>query len=346
MLIFSLILLVPELTRNFYERLPHLIASTDALLYLVGPLIYFFTLFLTGRSNTLGMRGLLHFIPFVLGLLASLPILVLSGESKVSLMDQVLIEGLSPAFVIGWALECIHIAVYMILSLKLVNRYRKRIKDSYSDLEKINLHWLYIILIGNAIIWSLHTLLLLSYLFGLSQEAFQVLSRIFAYTAGLFVYLMGYKSLSTPEVFTQMKVHQSGHESIEGAKYHRSGLSPLKAEEYRGQLVSYMDDESPYLESELTLTQLAQALSIPNNHLSQVINEQFELNFFDFINSYRVREAKTWLSDLVKSRATMLEIAFESGFKSKSTFNAAFKKHTGQTPSEYKKEQLALQKTA
>ncbi|KAB2844021.1 MAG: AraC family transcriptional regulator, partial [Melioribacteraceae bacterium] len=83
-----------------------------------------------------------------------------------------------------------------------------------------------------------------------------------------------------------------------------------------------------------TIRELAENLNIHPNHLSQIINEKLGQNFFDFINSYRIKEAEKLL--LKNGKKTILEIAFEVGFNSKSTFNAAFKKHTGVTPTAYK----------
>lgn len=344
-LVFSINLLVPELSRNFYEQLPHLISASDSLLYLFGPLIYLYTLLLTGRSNTLSKKDLFHFVPFLLGTLVMLPFFLQSADAKLAHMLEVEINGLPPAFLFGWSLECLHIAVYMVFSIRIISKYKKHIKESFSNIDKINLQWLYYVLTGNLLIWTVYSVLLLTYLSNIPFESFNLVGHSFGYLSAVFIYFIGYRAIKQPEVFTQMIVNTSG-DTKTPSKYHRSGLTKLKAEEYKGLLLSFMEDESPHLNPDLTLTDLSEALSVPNNHLSQVINEKFGQNFFDFINSYRVTESQAWLKDPVRSKATMLEIAFESGFKSKSTFNAAFKKHTQQTPSEYKKEQTQLSRTA
>ena len=344
-LLFSVNLLVPELTRNFYTRFPHLISSSDSLLYLFGPLIYFYTILLTGKSNKLTKRDLLHFIPFALGTLIMVPFYMQGADAKLRHAIDVQVNGLPTSFVIGWSLECLHIAVYMFFSIRIILQYRLRIKESFSNLQKINLQWLYYILIGNMVIWVLDSAILISYLFGAQPESFSTVSHIFGYMTGVFIYVIGYRALKHPEVFSQILEASVNKRPVE-TKYYRSGLNSIKAEEYKTLLKDFMEDESPYLNSDLTLTELSDSLSIPNNHLSQVINEKFGYNFFDFVNGYRVKEAQAWLKDPIKRNATMLEIAFESGFKSKSTFNAAFKKHTAQTPSEYKKEQISSLKTA
>ncbi|MBW6492346.1 MAG: AraC family transcriptional regulator [Lentimicrobium sp.] len=97
-----------------------------------------------------------------------------------------------------------------------------------------------------------------------------------------------------------------------------------------------MNTEKPYLDADLTLPQLATRLQIPSHLLSRVINEKFGLNFFDFINQYRVDELKSKLNNPEFDNLSLLGIAFECGFNSKSAFNRVFKKITGLTPSEFK----------
>ena len=98
-----------------------------------------------------------------------------------------------------------------------------------------------------------------------------------------------------------------------------------------------MKSDKLYLDRTLTLEKMARKLSIPPLHLSQLINERLNQNFTNFENSYRVDEAKRRLSDPRNDRFTIVAIAEASGFNSKSTFNAAFKKNTNLTPSEFKK---------
>jgi YesN/AraC family two-component response regulator len=101
------------------------------------------------------------------------------------------------------------------------------------------------------------------------------------------------------------------------------------------QLTQHMAQAKPYLESDLTLTALAKSLDLNPYHLSQVLNEGFGENFYKFINRYRVEESKRLLLNPAFSHYTLLAIASEAGFSSKTTFNKTFKEHTGLTPSEF-----------
>lgn len=98
-----------------------------------------------------------------------------------------------------------------------------------------------------------------------------------------------------------------------------------------------MTNEMPYLENNLSLSMLAEQLNISANQLSQLLNEYLNKNFYDFINTYRLKEFKEGVKDPKNSHFTLLSIAYQCGFNSKTTFNTFFKKATGKTPSEYYK---------
>ncbi|MCK5281030.1 MAG: helix-turn-helix transcriptional regulator, partial [Cyclobacteriaceae bacterium] len=119
--------------------------------------------------------------------------------------------------------------------------------------------------------------------------------------------------------------------------YKNSGLKKADSERYLKELFNYMENEKPYLNNRLGLKDVAEYLNISVHHLSQVINEQLDKNFFDFVNDYRVTEVKSLLRDPKYKQFTLLAIAYDCGFNSKSSFNSVFKKITGLTPSSYVK---------
>jgi AraC-like DNA-binding protein len=114
-------------------------------------------------------------------------------------------------------------------------------------------------------------------------------------------------------------------------------LKPEDSQLYLDQLLDFMEKEKPYRQPNITIQELADTMQISKHHLSQVINERLEKNFYDFINQYRVAEAQLLLVNPKYRHLTNLAVAEEAGFNSKATFNAVFKKQTGQTPSEYVK---------
>ena len=144
-------------------------------------------------------------------------------------------------------------------------------------------------------------------------------------------YAMGYLRLSKPEILINIE-----NES-QVKMYEVSTLSPEMSERYLNKLLHAMESEQLFTDGELTLQRLAEKLSIPAQHLSQVINERRSQSFSDLINTYRVEAAKKKLVDPKMQHYTVLAIAEDVGFNSKSSFNAVFKKHTNMTPSEFRK---------
>jgi ligand-binding sensor domain-containing protein/AraC-like DNA-binding protein len=122
-------------------------------------------------------------------------------------------------------------------------------------------------------------------------------------------------------------------------KYKTSALLPETVEQVLPRLTRLMEEEKLYLNPDLTLKKLSERLHVHYNHLSQIINEHLGKSFNDYINAFRIEEAKQKLADPKEARKTVLEIAYDTGFYSKSVFNTAFKKFTGKTPSQFRKEQ-------
>ena len=120
-------------------------------------------------------------------------------------------------------------------------------------------------------------------------------------------------------------------------KYEGSGLTSAQSKAYLSQLFRFMEQEKPFLEEGLTLKDLAERTGISLRDLSRIVNEKLHKNFNDFINFYRVEEAKQLLLLQGEKEMSILDIAFEVGFNSKSSFNSVFKKQTGMTPSFFKK---------
>ncbi len=124
-------------------------------------------------------------------------------------------------------------------------------------------------------------------------------------------------------------------------KYANSLLTENQAKHHLDRLLKYMEDEKPYLESDLTVRTLARKLSMPQKELSQVINDCLDMNFWKFVNEYRVQEARQLLLDSKSSKRSILEIAYDAGFNSKSSFNEVFKKQLNMTPSKFKQAHAA-----
>ena len=119
---------------------------------------------------------------------------------------------------------------------------------------------------------------------------------------------------------------------------HRDSLLPASTKrEYLQLIQRYMLETKPHLDSNLTVTQLANGMGISTHHLSHVINTELDQNFFDFINNYRIADAKRILDEDAQGKRSITEVMYDVGFNSKSVFNTYFKKLTGMTPSQYRK---------
>ena len=123
-------------------------------------------------------------------------------------------------------------------------------------------------------------------------------------------------------------------------KYRTSSISGERMERALAGLETLMEDERVYLDPDLTLKKLARRLNIHSNHLSRIINEQHGMSFNTYINRRRIAEAQKRLADPELRDKSILDIMYEVGFYSKSTFNTAFRKFTGTSPSTYRKEHL------
>jgi AraC-like DNA-binding protein len=145
---------------------------------------------------------------------------------------------------------------------------------------------------------------------------------------------IGYKGIMQHEIFTDPRTVPA---EIPDVTDEKPFLPPDKIREIIDKLTPVMNTARPYLDPGLTLPMLADMTGVPRNNLSLAINEGAGQNFYDFINSYRIREVKKQLEDPGNHEINLLNLAFNSGFNSKATFNSVFKKNTGMTPTEYKK---------
>ncbi|MBA4320965.1 MAG: hypothetical protein C0412_21450 [Flavobacterium sp.] len=298
--------------------------SIHNLIFLFSPLIYGYVAALTKESFRVNLKHLVHFLPFALLMLTSL-ILQNSGFifSKGSLFVGIKIT-----------LCSIQFTIYLFYSLMSIREYSGRIKDSYSYMEKINLNWLKIIITAQFIIWP--AALAIEILFHNSISWY-----IFWTLVSIFIYIIGYKSIQQPEIFSGFPDNNTYIPADKKRKYEKSTLTNEAAEAYYLRLINFMKEDMPYRNPRLTLPLLSEKLNIPVHHLSQIINNQLNQNFFEFINSYRIEDAKIMLASLEKSNYTISSIAYESGFNTLSSFNTLFKKFTGITPSQYKAQHLS-----
>lgn len=232
----------------------------------------------------------------------------------------------------------IHSISLCIISFVKLRKHKKNIKLFSSNPDDYNLSWLEHILmvfIFIVVIITLFNIIFYKHPLNLYMNIAMLLSA----------YFIAYNALKQKEIYPINKEQtdqvisiseQKEDEEINEDK--RKIVSDEKLVVLKAQLNTLMQNEEPYLNSELNLINLSELLDISPHILSYVINTGFGVNFPQFVNKYRVEKAKLLLKDKdTAKRLSILGIAFESGFNSKTVFNTTFKKITGQTPSEYKK---------
>lgn len=320
---------------------------SDSSAYLHAPLFWFYTLSLTRPSFYFKIRDVWHFLPFLLSASLFIPNLYFQFYN---------LEGIR---IIGVAVKLIQIPIYILAGLILLKRHQTQLPHLFSSTQKITLSWLHLFAWSLLIIWFISAISLSLFFFAkINIPSFGGLYSNIA--VSILVFILGYFGFRQTTIFMpQHLVNNSNSPSIleqlapseevlssslrpvssntSSEKYAKSGLNPTTADGAYQSLLQMMEQQRPYLNPQLNLYGLAELLDLPPNHLSQVINAYANQNFFDFVNQYRVEAVKEKLAAKAHLQHTLLGIAFDCGFNSKSSFNRAFKKFTGKTPTAYLK---------
>lgn len=200
------------------------------------------------------------------------------------------------------------------------------LKKQHQYLTVAHKKWLKHILIAAMLLWFIG---FSKFLTALSLHFIAIeLIYISCILVGLYLYGLTLTSMQNPTLFGTLPV-----------KYKSSSLKPRQSKALLDELTQYMQLHRPFADANLTLKKLANQTNIPERQLSQIINTELQQNFYEFLNHYRIEAAKQMLTDPSYGHLTILAIAYEVGFNSKSSFNAAFKKIADTTPSQYKNSQ-------
>jgi len=312
-------------------QFPYLLGLEIPLPLLHGPFLFLYTTSFTARPTT-ARKKLVHFIPFSLALGSIIPFLLLSSGEKILVYRN---DGEAYSVLTGiiFMATILSGVTYSILSLRALLIHKRKIKDEYSYTEKINLQWLFNLVIGLCCIWII-------VLFADDEHIFSAVV--------LYVLFIGYFGIKQVGIFTNKPPAENlvALEATEpsdaiisdGSKYEKSSLSDSQLKAIHGELVELIGRKKMYLTPELTLSMVSGELDVHPNTLSQVINRAEQKNFFDYINTLRVAEFKERAAKPESQKYTLLSLALECGFNSKTSFNRNFKKITGKSPSDYLKE--------
>lgn len=285
-----------------------------------GILLYFYTGSITEQLPKRKMVLLIHFVPVVATYLYLIPFFMLSADQKIFVYQNngagyehflLIKEIIFPLLGIG----------YVAWSLLLLRRHHVNIENQFSDIEKVKLNWLKLLIICTGFLWLLAI----------------VFSDMFVFTGiAAFVFIISFFGIKQKNIFLTEQIEATQiDETGEKKKYAKSGLTSEVSEKLYEKLKILISESEIHKNSELTINELAKLLETLPNYLSQVINEKEGMNFYDFINNLRLEEFKKLVAIPKNQHFTLLALAYDCGFNSKTSFNRYFKKATGQTSSQY-----------
>jgi len=295
--------------------------------FLYGPSLFYFIKSAVNKNFSFKKKDFLHLLPFFLCVFYFTAIYHLRGAETKTQIWSAFRDRLPVQAIILIAVLHLLVLGYILASFWVLRSHRKELENACSRFDRARLGWLQFILFGFAFIWGLDIVSFAARVAALSPPP--VLNSSVIVLLFVFSSVAVFKGLKEPEVF---------YGSEEMAKYRHSKLTRLEGEQHLRHLLLSMLVDKPYLDPDLTIVKLGRRLAIPPRYLSQVINEFLKVNFHDFVNSYRIEEVKGFLQDGSNGKKSFLEILFEAGFSTKSAFNRSFKKHTGMTPSQYKRQ--------
>ncbi|WP_299442695.1 AraC family transcriptional regulator [uncultured Aquimarina sp.] len=287
-----------SLFHNYFELDATLRTMFLATLLCVGPAIWLYVLFLIKPKTQSRTKSYFHFLPFFIAL--SICWLIPNNGSWI--------------FGVYYDFLIVHMGTYIVFSLVWLWKQNNEIEAT----EGIKvLSWLRYFLFLNLIfvvVYFLISELIIPFYIGIS------------FLFSIVVISLSFWALKNPSLFI-----------VPVEKYKQSTFDTNEAYKLMERLKTFMNDEKPFLDPEMTLPKLSAKFNMSTNELSQVINQVESLNYSQFISKYRVQEAQNLMNAQAYANMTIAAIAYDSGFNSISSFNSSFKKHAKMTPIAYRK---------
>jgi AraC-like DNA-binding protein len=304
-------------TEEIYN-FPFLLGVELPLPLLHGVLLYFYVSVLTNQLPDNKKVLLLHLVPVSVMYLYLVAFFVLPADQKIQVY-----RNHGAGYELFNILRSYAIAFsgifYVTWSAVLLRKHKNNIRDRFSDLDRVNLQWLQILTFGLGGIWFL-----------------VIFFRNDILISGgmvIFIFLIGFFGVRQGDIFTQNQLIADDNEQKK--KYPKSGLTEEASGKLHQALIQLMTENALYKKNDLSIDDLSSKLGVHPNYLSQIINQEEKKNFYDFVNTYRIEEFRRLIAMPRNQHLTLLSVAFDCGFNSKSSFNRFFKKATGQTPSQY-----------
>jgi len=356
LLFLSIALIFADTSLNYldvYEVHPALTLFIEPLLFVFAPLIYLSVTYLTSPDKRVPLKIVFHFIPYLLvtGLYAFAYLKDSGGTQIANDADDQAVE------IFLLLLFFIHLFIYLYASIRKLKRHRLTLPLFVSNLSDNDYHWLYKVILGlsflsaisfaEVVFDQLHIPFYFSifYLIAFYYIGIQIARQkdVFPFTseqrAGvsdlISVQSADMKASITPE-WVEFSKEEKDKSPDELSSVRRAVIAEEAIAHCRDRLLHLMESEKPYLDSDITLPRLAKLLDLTTYQTSYLINSCFNENFYLFINRYRLEKCKQMFTDPSCNHLSILGVAFEAGFNSKTTFNTAFKKATGLSPKEFR----------
>lgn len=305
--------------------------------------VYLYIKYVTNGYQHFRKTDYLHFIPALIAFILLLPFFILSGQEKVDLIlskqsnyQQILSD-------IFYYTSLIQGIVYCTWSIKCINFYHKKVKEHFSNIEKRTIYWLQTIL---SVVLSFLIIGPLASTFFPNRVGHFIFNLLYIVIGGS-IYIISYYMLTMNHLFLESNELEYADENAtikenknlsnnDALNISNTQMDPEYSQIIIQKLQNVMSQEKLYLFHDLNLDTVAQRISVPRHHISNVLNKSLNTNFFDYINKFRVEEAKRKIKDETLKNYTLIALGSEAGFNSKASFYRNFKRYENMTPLEYK----------
>lgn len=321
---------------NQYSKFPYLLGFHISLPLIHGPFLYLYTASVTNKKISWTINSL-HFLPYSISFISIIDFIILPFEEQALLYSNKS-KGYETFLWFNMIAIIISVITYVVTSLLLLKKHKNSLLNQFSSTERISLSWLKVLIYGVGVAWVF--------------IIYQNNELLYSYIV-LWVILLGYFNINQVNVLSKnsnlindnktilsnstLTTEDDSSEQVlhSTKKYLKSGLSEEDAKKIHLLLIQKMNNEELFTNPGISLVELSQHLDIHQNNLSQVINSFEGKNFYDYINSLRLKKFLELIEQGGNQKYTLLSIAYDCGFNSKSSFNKYFKKIMLQTPSEY-----------
>ena len=358
LLVLSLALLVVEILlcySGYIQYAPFFVGLTEPLTFVVSPLLYLYTRSLAEFTFRWRPRYWLLLLPAAAHALYLIPFFAQSNAWKLRTVAESFHQPHPPApaalhnfwwfatytpfYEVFYGILTCYLLGYMVVLGRLLLGYQRQ--QSARPLH-LPLGWLKRLGLSFGLLWLVYVGAT-TYFHATTGDVNDAGDVWVASLISLLFYGLSGRAISRSTLLTPPtpSADPAAEPALARKKYEKTALPPEVVADILARLRTRMATDKPYQNPDLSLAELAAQLRLLPHHLSQVINEQCQQNFFDFINTYRIEEVKRQLQSPETAHLKLEEIGFAAGFNSKSAFNAAFKKYTQTTPSQFRKNTLA-----